>query len=69
MIPPSAIGVMGLLGPVRRRATLTYTGTCPNCRTPEALTVQVTPTGELPSCRHCLAADVAAAIKTGGVRV
>lgn len=63
MIQPSAIGIAGRHGPVRRLAQLTYTGTCPACLTPEALTIQITPTGELPSCRHCLAPDVAAAIK------
>jgi hypothetical protein len=51
-------------GPLRRLAVLTWTGTCPNCRQTHALTIQITPCGELPSCRHgCLPCDVHRAVK------
>ncbi len=54
----NVLDVIGSLGPVRRKAVLTYVGTCPACLVPGALTVQITPTGELPRCRNCCVADV-----------
>lgn len=45
----NVIGLAGLIGPVRKRAQLTYAAVCPACRG-ETLSIQVTPTGDLPRC-------------------
>lgn len=37
---PSVLGVLGLIGPVRRRATMVYRATCPACRSAGAATVR-----------------------------
>jgi hypothetical protein len=63
MIPPSALDVMAMYGRVRRLASCLHQGTCPVCRVDGALTVRITPTGELPRCKTCLAGNVAKAIK------
>ena len=59
----TVLDVIGSLGPVRRKAVLTYVGTCPACLVRGALTVQITPSGELPRCRSCCVADVVNAAK------
>jgi hypothetical protein len=58
----SIIGVVGLLGPVRRRRPLRYAATCPSCHQPGALTIRITIAGARPSCRVCPLHEVLAAL-------
>ena len=61
----SVLGRIGLLGPVRKIAQMSYEGTCPVCLEREALRVHVTTSGELFRCigpAGCLIVDVRAAL-------